>query len=238
MLGASPGPAIGRCPADIRTCQTDPMASCCDPRRYDRTFNSRFARRSASRYRRRGLTRTGRRIVQLVEERGVQGASVLGVGGGIGEIQLELLKRGASRAMNLELSTAYEPEAERLFAEAGMTDRSDRRIVDIAAAPDDVPPADVVVLNRVVCCYPDYARLLGSAAAHARRQVVFSHPPRNLVSRTLIGAENLLFRLLGSDFRVFAHPPQAMLGVLSERGLVPEGTERGFVWKVAAAHRV
>jgi magnesium-protoporphyrin O-methyltransferase len=173
----------------------------------------------------------------LVEAHDVQGVSVLEVGGGIGELQVELLKRGAAHATNLELSTAYEAEAERLLAEAGMTDRVDRRLVDIAAAPDEVPPADVVVLNRVVCCYPDYARLLGSAAAHARRQVVFSHPPRNLVSRSVIGAQNTLLRLFGSEFRVFAHPPQAMLDVLSERGLHPERTERGFVWRVVSAHR-
>jgi magnesium-protoporphyrin O-methyltransferase len=213
------------------------VASCCDPRGYDRTFNRRFARRSADRYRRRGLDGTGRRIVQLIEERGVQGASVLEVGGGVGDIQVELLKRGASHATNLELSSAYEPEAERLLADAGMTGRADRRIVDIAVAPDDVPPADVVILNRVVCCYPDYARLLGAVAGHARRQVVFSHPPRNLLSRLVVRAQNLLFRMLGSDFRVFAHPPQAMLAVLSERGLLPDRTERTLVWRVTAASR-
>lgn len=213
------------------------MGSCCDPRGYDRTFDGRFARRTANRYRRRGLDRTAQRIVRLVEEHGVQGASVLEVGGGVGQIQVELLKRGAAHAMNLELSSSYEQEAGRLLADAGMTGRVERRILDIAAAPDEVPPADVVVLNRVVCCYPDYARLLGSVAAHARRQVVFSHPPRNLLSRAVVGAQNLLFRLLGSDFRVFAHPPQAMLDVLREGGLVPGGTEHGLVWRVSAARR-
>jgi 2-polyprenyl-3-methyl-5-hydroxy-6-metoxy-1,4-benzoquinol methylase len=213
------------------------MGSCCDPRGYDRTFDSRFARRTASRYRRRGLDKSARRMVRLVEEHGVQGASVLEVGGGVGGIQIELLKRGAARAMNLELSSAYEPEAQRLLAEAGMTGRVDRRIIDIATAGQEVPPADVVVLNRVVCCYPDYAKLLGSVADHALRQVVFSHPPRNLASRALIGAQNLVFRMLGSDFRVFAHPPRAMLDVLSERGLRPIGTARALVWQVAAAQR-
>ena len=213
------------------------MAGCCDPRGYDRMFNQRFARRSANRYRRRGLGKTARRIVELVQEQGVRDVSVLEIGGGVGEILIELLKRGAVQATNLELSSAYEAEAERLLAESGMTDRVDRRIVDIAAAPDDVAPADVVVLNRVVCCYPDYARLLGAAADHARRQVVFSHPPRNLASRTVIGAENLLLRVLGSDFRVFAHPPQAMLDVLSERGLLATRTSPALVWQVAAAQR-
>lgn len=213
------------------------MAGCCDPRGYDWMFNDRFARRTANRYRRRGLDKTARRIVSLIEQHGVQGASVLEVGGGVGEIQVELLKRGAARATNLELSSAYEAQADRLLADAGLTGRVDRRILDIATAPDQVPPADIVVLNRVVCCYPDYARLLGTAADHARRQVVFSHPPRNLMSRTILWAQNTFFRLRGSDFRIFAHPPQAMLDVLDDHGLHTIRTASAPVWQIAAAHR-
>jgi 16S rRNA G966 N2-methylase RsmD len=213
------------------------MASCCDPRGYERMFNDRFARRTANRYRRRGLDKTARRIVDLVEQHGMRGVSVLEVGGGVGEIQVELLKRGAARATNLELSSAYEAQADKLLAEAGFTGRVDRRILDIAAAPDQVPSADIVVLHRVVCCYPDYAKLLGTAADHARRQVVFSHPPRNLMSRTILRAQNLLFRLSGRDFRVFAHPPQAMLDVLDNHGLHTIRTESALVWQVASARR-
>jgi 2-polyprenyl-3-methyl-5-hydroxy-6-metoxy-1,4-benzoquinol methylase len=213
------------------------MASCCGPRGYERVFNERFARRTANRYRRRGLGRTARRIVELVEHHGVQGASVLEVGGGVGDIQVELLKRGAARATNLELSTAYEPQAQELLAETGMTARVDRRILDIAADPDQVPPADVVVLHRVVCCYPDYTKLLGAVAGHARRQVVFSHPRRNLVSRTIIGAENVPLRFSGSDFRVFAHPPRAMLEVLAEHGFDTTTTVPGLGWQVVSVHR-
>jgi 16S rRNA G966 N2-methylase RsmD len=213
------------------------MAACCNPRGFDRMFNDRFARRTANRYRKRGLDKTARRIVELVEQNGVQGATVLEVGGGVGDIQVELLKRGAARATNLELSSAYEPQAQRLLADAGLSDRVDRYIVDIAAAPDQVDTADVVVLHRVVCCYPDYAKLLGACADHARRQVVFSHPPRNVMSRTVIGAQNLFFRLSGSEFRVFAHPPQAMLEVLEGRGLGTIRSARALVWQVAAAQR-
>jgi magnesium-protoporphyrin O-methyltransferase len=66
---------------------------------------------------------------------------------------------------------------------------------------------------------------------------VFSHPPRNLLSRSIVATQNLIFRVLGSDFRVFAHPPQAMLDVLSERGLLPTRTSPALVWQVAAAQR-
>src|SRR4051794_652261 len=103
------------------------MANCCDPRGCDAFFGERFARRVAKRYRARGLDRTARHIVDFLAERGIEGATVLEVGGGVGEIQIELLKRGARRAVNLELSGAYEREARALLDEAGLADRGGRR---------------------------------------------------------------------------------------------------------------
>jgi 16S rRNA G966 N2-methylase RsmD len=213
------------------------MAGCCDPRGCDRMFGTRFARRMAARYRKRGLDTTARAIVDLLVERGVQDATVLEIGGGVGEIHLELLERGAASATNLELSPAYEAEAAALIDRAGLAGRVRRRLVDIATDPGTVPPADVVVLHRVVCCYPDYARLLGAAADHARRQLVFSHPPRNVVSRAIVATNNLAFRVAGRDFRTFAHPPAAMLAVLAEHGLHLRATRAGRVWQVVAVSR-
>ena len=80
-------------------------------------FNPRFARRRATRYRKRGLEKTARRIVELLAQRDVQDATVLEIGGGVGEIQIELLKRGAASATNLELSPGYDAEARQLLAE-------------------------------------------------------------------------------------------------------------------------
>jgi hypothetical protein len=101
-----------------------------------------------------------------------------------------------------------------------------------------VAPADLVVLHRVVCCYPDYERLLGAAADHARRALVFSYPPRNLLSRAFYGVFNLVMRLTRSSFRGFAHPPDAMLGVLEDRGLRRTYKGRSHIWQVAGLERV
>lgn len=213
------------------------MASCCDPRGCDRFFSPRFARRTAKRYRKRGLDKAAQSMVDFLVERGIEGATVLEVGGGVGEIEIELLKRGAASALNLELSPAYDAEADRLLREAGVAERAERRLHDIAADPEGVEPADVVVLHRVVCCYPDYERLLGAAAEHARRLLVFSYPPRNGVSRAFVAAQNLAFRLLRREFRTFAHPPARMLAVLEERGLRGAFAHHGFVWQAAGLER-
>jgi magnesium-protoporphyrin O-methyltransferase len=116
-------------------------------------------------------------------------------------------------------------------------DRVERRIHDIAAEPEAVERADVVVLHRVVCCYPDYERLLGAAAEHANRLLVFSHPPRNLLSRALVGTQNLAFRVARREFRTFAHPPKAMLAVLQQQGLEPVFVHRGLPWHVEGLER-
>jgi magnesium-protoporphyrin O-methyltransferase len=176
-------------------------------------------------------------MVAFLSDQGLDGATVLEIGGGVGALQIELLKRGAERAVNLELSSAYDDEAQRLLREAGLERRSERRLADIAAEPEAVDAADVVVLNRVVCCYPDYERLLGAAAEHARQLVVFSYPPRNLISRLGVAGQNLFFRALGREFRAFAHPPAAMLAVLERRGFRRTFAHRALVWQAAGFER-
>ncbi len=213
------------------------MAGCCNARGCDRLFNERFARRMAKRYRKRGLDKTSRRMVAFLEARGLEGATVLEVGGGVGEIQIELLERGAARTVNLELSPGYDEVAAQLLREHGLEGRADRRLQDIAVEPESVEPADVVVLHRVVCCYPDYERLLGAVAEHARHAVVFSYPPRNVVSRAWVAAANLVLRVMRREYRTFAHPPRAMLEVLEQRGLRKTFARRSLVWQVAGLER-
>lgn len=213
------------------------MGDCCGGSGYQETFGDGFARRVSRRYRQRGLDRTQRRLVGFLAERGIEGATVLEIGGGVGELQVELLRRGAERATNLEISENYETEAAALLRETGLAGRVTRRLHDIATAPDEVPEADVVVLHRVVCCYPDYERLLGAASAHARRLLVFSHPPRNLFIRALHGMENLGRRIQGNDFRAFGHPPAAMAEVVRANGMTQQYRHRGLAWNVVGFAR-
>ena len=141
------------------------MPSCCDGEGYDAVFTDRFARRVARRYRRHGLNATSSRMVDFLSRPRDRGCQRPRDRRGSGEIQLELLRRGAARVTNLEISTSYEEEARDCSSGPGMTGRVTRRFLDIAQAPDEVEPADVVVLHRVVCCYPDYEALLSAAGA-------------------------------------------------------------------------
>src|SRR5262249_43294785 len=124
-------------------------------------------------------------------------------------LQVELLRRGASHVTNLEISQNYEAEAARLLDEAEMTDQVTRRFLDIAQAPDEVEPADVVILHRVVCCYPDYGALLTAAADHARAKAPDLHPRATQRKHPRPVRHANLPPLLHSKFLPAFHPPAA-----------------------------
>lgn len=213
------------------------MDDCCDPKGYQAVFSSRFARRVAKRYSKRGLSPAASRMVGFVSEHGLEGATVLEIGGGVGELHVELLRRGAARVTNLEISTSYEAEARALLERAGLTERVTRGFGDIATSPELAEPADVVVMHRVVCCYPDYQLLLSVAANHARRLLVYSHPADNVVAKAIIGSENLVRRLQRNPFRAFVHPPDAMVAAAEGDGLRTEYRHRAKDWQVVGLVR-
>jgi magnesium-protoporphyrin O-methyltransferase len=211
--------------------------SCCSPKGCDEFFTDRVARRDAARYRRRGLDGDARRLVEFVRQRGLPGRTVLEIGGGVGAIQLELLRAGAAQATNVELSAAYEPYAAELAVAAGLAVRAERRLLDFAERSDEVEPADVVVLHKVVCCYPDYEALVGAAAAHARRELVLTFPRDAWWMRLGLAAANLLQRVRRRSFRVYLHPPAAILAVARSHGLEPAATHRGPLWEFVGLAR-
>jgi 2-polyprenyl-3-methyl-5-hydroxy-6-metoxy-1,4-benzoquinol methylase len=213
------------------------MSSCC-ARGYEKFFGERAARRDARRYRRKGLDDTGRRLVEEVTSRGIAGASVLEVGGGVGAIDLELLQRGASSATIVELSHGYDEEAGILAREAGAEQRIERRHGDFVEHEDEIDPADIVVMHRVVCCYPDPDLLVGAASRHARSVLALSFPRDTWWLRLGFRVANLWCRLIGG-IEGFVHPPAQVVSAAENSGLKTMVHERsGHIWRVAVFERV
>jgi magnesium-protoporphyrin O-methyltransferase len=88
-----------------------------------------------------------------------------------------------------------------------------------------------------VCCYPDYQRLLSAAGSHADRMLVFSHPADNLLTRSVIGSENLLRGLGRNSFRAYVHPPQALVVAAEATGLTTTYRHHAWDWEVVGLVR-
>jgi hypothetical protein len=212
------------------------MSTCC-AQGYERFFGARTARRDAKRYRERGLDDTARRLVDELAARGLAGTTVLEIGGGVGAVDLELLAIGAERATIVELSHWYDEEALGLAREAGVETRIERRHGDFVEQEAGLEAADVVVMHRVVCCYPDPERLVGAAAGHARRLLALSFPRDTWWLRLGFRLANLWFRLRGG-FQGFVHAPARVVASAERSGMTTVLHERaGRIWRVAVFER-
>ena len=213
------------------------MSDCCTPKGYRWVFSERSARAEARRYRRKGLGGTSREIVDYLKTQGVGGQSVLEIGGGIGAIQIELLKAGASGAVSVELTPTYEAAAVGLLEDGGMRDRVQRQVIDFVDAASAVESADIVILNRVLCCYHDMPRLAGAAANHTRRLLVLSYPRRTWWTVASFAVFNWFLGLMRREFHIFVHEPQEITATARAHGLELVLDRRGPFWTVAALRR-
>jgi magnesium-protoporphyrin O-methyltransferase len=191
----------------------------------------------ARRYRRRGLDAVSQRIVDFVKRRGMEGRTVLEVGAGIGDIQIELLKAGADRAVGVELTPTYEEAAGELLREAGLEGRVDRKVLDFAADGSGIDSADIVVLNRVICCYPDMPLLAGQAADHARTLLVLTFPNGRWWTRLGVALANVGLALTRRQFHVFVHSPDRIAATVEGRGFKTAVSRPGIFWQLAAFER-
>ena len=199
-------------------------------------FGRKPAERQARSFRKRGLRGSAKALAGFAGE--VRGESVLEVGGGIGAIEIELLEAGAARVTNIELAATYEDTARALLAERGLSERAERHVGDFVAEADAIEPHDVVVMHRVVCCYPDVDALVGTAADRARRRMVLTYPQERPAVRAALWAGNALMRLRGSTFRAFVHPVHRIETAAEAHGLMPETRVRhGLLWESAAFSR-
>jgi SAM-dependent methyltransferase len=213
------------------------VTGCCARHGQEELFTEKGARRSAKRYREKGPDPMARSLARRAAARGAEGTTVLDIGGGVGEVLLELLKRGAERGEVVELVPAWEPEAKVLAEEAGVGDRARFRTADLVADPASAAPADLVVLNKVVCCTPDGVELAGIAAGLARRTLVLSHPREGWVARLGLGAANVWMRVSRKRFRVFIHPRAALDGAIEAQGLRLASEKHGTLFRIAAFER-
>jgi magnesium-protoporphyrin O-methyltransferase len=197
-------------------------------------FDDKAARRALRRYLDKGLGGADAlQIAAWAEEDGLDGRSVVEVGGGIGQIQADLLRRGAARGRVVEVVADYERPAAELAAAAAVAERSSFELADLLAEPDAVEPADIVVLRRVVCCTPDGPELLAAAAGKARRTLLASYPRDRALVRLVFRLENLGLALFRKRFRSFVHPPGELERAVATRGFSRSRVARGLVWETA-----
>jgi SAM-dependent methyltransferase len=208
------------------------MKSCCDIfcSATERQFDERAAARDLRRYRRSGPDATTRLLRDGVRAQAPEASTLLDIGAGIGALTFELLDAGIQRAVAIDASTAYVAIGREEAARRGLATRVEWTQGDFVSVVDTLYPADVVTLDRVVCCYPFFRGLLAHASRLARRCLALTYPRGRLSVRLGMAAQNAVRALRGNAFRTFVHPPRAMEELVRAAGFRLVSRQKSFVW--------
>jgi SAM-dependent methyltransferase len=200
-------------------------------------FDAAQADRDRERYRRTGPDRTTRLLLDMIQPYAGRGSTLLDIGGGIGVIDHELLRAGVGHAVLVDASPAYLAVARQLARETNGLDRIDLVEGDFVRLAPEIEAADIVTLDRVVCCYPDVDGLLGSAADRTRAVLGLVLPRERWLIRLGLPILNLWFRLRGKAYRAYAHPNRRVDELVTAAGLRPRAVAGTFWWRVVVYDR-
>ena len=209
---------------------------CCRPD-YDALFDDRAARRELSAYRRRGPRGGTRRLVEAIRAEGVTSATVLDIGGGVGVIGAELLHHGARHLTDVDASRPYLAAARSEIERRGLGDRATFMHGDFVRLADQVPAADVVTLDRVICCYDDWAALVDRSTERAGRLYGLVYPRDRWWMRAAISIVRASGRIFGQALPFNVHPDRLVDERVRAAGFVPVLSDRGWFWQTTLYRR-
>ena len=200
-------------------------------------FDETTARRDRDRYHRDGPDTTTRLLLELLTPYRSAGSSVLDIGGGIGIVDLELLSAGAGHATLVDASTAYLAVARDEARQAGVLDRIEFIEGDFVRRAASIDRADVVTLDRVICCYPDMEALVAESSSRARTAYGIVLPRERWFGQLFIRAINATYWLRRRTYRFFAHSTARVDEIASANGLRLRAERQTWLWRVAVYDR-
>ena len=206
------------------------MSCCCPGAACPGTgkFFGRAARRYRKRFKKKGLEPSQQNLMQQIVSVGVEGCTLIEPGCGVGFFHHELLRRGAKSALGIDLSEKMLDEAQSLARDDGLADRCTYRVGDFVQLASECDRADLVILDKVICCYPDFPALVDAAAEHAQRAVAFTIPRWRWLTR----AAFVLFSLAELVFkcRAYVHSPDAIDERLRTAGFTLHSEGQTTLW--------
>jgi predicted TPR repeat methyltransferase len=209
--------------------------NCCEIT--DGAFSEKEAKSQLRNYRRKGPPKQTQFILEAIRSLRLKNLELLDIGGGVGVIHHELLEDVASTATHVDASSAYLKEARAEAARRGHSERVTFIHADFTEVESDLSGADIVTLDRVVCCYPDFRRLLKAASRHSRRAIALTYPREAWYLRMAWPVMNFFQKLRKDPFRVFLHPISEMHSLLKKEGFERVTVHDLFVWEMALYQR-
>jgi len=206
---------------------------CCQCQGIENMFDKKAAKRALKRYLKKGPSKTTEMLLKAIHKTEVKGLDFLDIGGGIGAIQYDLIKAGASSGTSIEASPAYIDLVKDEIHKNNLAEIIDFKHGDFTAIASDVDSADIVTLDKVICCYDDMSELVRLSSKLSRKIYAVIYPRDAWWTKLALLFINFYPIIMGSPFRVFIHPTKKVEEIIFRNGLKRDYYDTTLFWQVA-----
>ncbi len=211
--------------------------SCSQCQAIEEFHNQKVVKQELSRYHKKGPDKPTQILIEAIQKEGIQGLTLLDIGGGVGGIQLALLQAGVEHATNVEASNAFLQAAQAEAQRRNLADRVSHQYGNFVDLAENIQPADIVTLDKVICCYPDMETLVELSSERAHKLYGLVYPCDTWYNKIFEKLENFFFKVTRNPFRIFVHSHQAVEAILVRNGFTPRFVHHDFLWQVAVYTR-
>jgi magnesium-protoporphyrin O-methyltransferase len=201
-------------------------------------FDDKTARKELKRYRNKGPDKATLVLLDALKAEGVEGLTLLDIGAGVGAIHHELLNAGATQATDVDASTAYLEAARQEAERQGHADQVSYHHGDFVELASEMEEADVVTLDRVLCCYHDMKALVELSTKRANKLYGLVFPQNTWFVKIGLAVGNFFLWITRDPFRTFMHRTEAVDAIARQNGLERRfHRNAGLIWQVVVYER-
>ncbi len=205
--------------------------NCCQCQGIEQVFDPKAVESDLKSYRQNGPKKTTNFLLAALKEAGVEGLTLLDIGGGVGIIQHELLPAGVTTAVHVDAATAYLDVAQEEARRRGHFERITYQHGNFVDLAKELETADIVTLDRVICCYHDMPSLVNAAAAKADKYIGLVFPRDTWWLKAASRLPNFGLWLFRNPFRIFIHATDAVEAILGQHGFQRQLHKHTLLWQ-------
>lgn len=202
---------------------------CCDANKF---FDIKNAQKELKKYNKKGTSGTTKRLIKALKEVSKKDKTLLDIGGGVGMLQWHFLKNGAKSTTDVDASSGYLEAAQQYAAENNWEDKTTFIEGDFNDYNSELEHYDVVTLDKVVCCYPDFYTILKNATEKCDDYLALSYPISNWISYVVNKVGRIYFLFKKSAFRSYIHSSKQIRQLIIDQGFEPVHASIKFPWHI------
>ena len=206
------------------------MSCCCPHSNSANRFFSLFAARYRRRFEKKGFEPSQKQLLEGLQQAGYQDAKVLEIGSGVGHLHQTMLEQGAASAVGIDLASRMVGEAQHWAEERKLAGQTDYVEGDFMEIHESLSRADVTILDKVVCCYPDADGLVHASLKKTNRVYALTYPRNRWYIRTMMGISAFMLKLVRSDFRPYVHDPEMIEKWITDTGFSKSYQNNNMLW--------